>query len=221
MYPCKRCDAIQSNLLEYIQHLDWHDAIETGSPPSISEAVLQYVMDEDIAPSHDVVCLEWGGYIDHNVWAFDDADVLIWAIREFECEYIAIGILNRLDSEKVGSLRNFDDEEHLREHLLDLGVISNLYEDDIYNNAVCGRFSFEEWEEFCHYTNVDLLMMCIKKGWTLFCLRLLDFERPLYDINHVSKGITTYDLAVKNGMTEVADKIRLKMELELNKTNKL
>lgn len=51
-------------------------------------------------------------------------------------------------------------------------------------------------------------MLCIKKGWRDFCLRLLDLDfNILYNIN--KQNITnSYEMAIKYNLLDVAEKIK-------------
>ena len=75
------------------------------------------------------------------------------------------------------------------------------------------NYSYNESEDFCHFTNNSLLMLCIKKKWNKFCMRLLDFN-VMYDINH--QNITNaYEMAIKYELYDVVEKIKNDKRLTL------
>jgi hypothetical protein len=88
----------------------------------------------------------------------DDSDVLLMAINELDHELIALDILNLLNPENTSGQHHFDDEEKKREYLFNKNIDVN----DIDN------YSYNEFEDFCHFTNNSLLMLCIKKKWNKF-----------------------------------------------------
>jgi hypothetical protein len=133
----------------------------------------------------------------------DDSDVLLMAINELDHELIALDILNLLNPENTSGQHHFDDEEKKREYL----ISKNIDVNDIDN------YSYNEFEDFCHFTNNSLLMLCIKKKWNKFCMRLLDFD-VMYDINY--QNITNaYEMAIKYKLYDVVEKIKNDKRLTL------
>jgi hypothetical protein len=134
----------------------------------------------------------------------DDSDVLLMAINELDHELIALDILNLLNTENVRKGQCFfDDEEKKREYLFSKNIINDIH-GYLYENM--SKYSYDEWEDFCHFTNNSLLMLCIKKKWNKFCMRLLDFD-VMYDINY--QNITNaYEMAIKYNLYDVVDKIK-------------
>lgn len=143
----------------------------------------------------------------------DDFGVLCMEVFDLENEVFALEVLNKMDFTRCDSMCQIETDDHdkLREYLLDLGIIDKI-DCDIWE--VHENYSYEEWEEFCHFTNNDMLMLCIKRGWKDFCLRLLDFD-VMYDIN--KQNITnSYEMAIKYGLAEVAEKIKSCERFTLN-----
>ena len=116
-----------------------------------------------------------------------------------------------LNTESVKSQHFFDDEEKKREYLFSKNIIHHI-NDDLYANI--DKYSYNEWEEFSHFTNNSLLMYCIKKKWNKFCMRLLDFD-VMYDINY--QNITNaYEMAIKYELHNVVEKIKNDKRLTLH-----
>ena len=108
-----------------------------------------------------------------------------------------------LNPENTSWQHYFDDEEKKREYLFSKNIDVN----DIDN------YSYNEFEDFCHFTNNSLLMLCIKKKWNKFCMRLLDFD-VMYDINY--QNITNaYEMAIKYKLYDVVEKIKNDKRLTL------
>jgi hypothetical protein len=125
------------------------------------------------------------------------------AINELDHELIALDILNLLNLENTSGQHYFDDEEKKRKYLFSKYIIDDM-NDDLYSNI--DKYSYNEWEDFCHFTNNSLLMLCIKKKWNKFCMRLLDFD-VMYDINY--QNITNaYEMAIKYKLYDVVEKIK-------------
>jgi hypothetical protein len=75
------------------------------------------------------------------------------AIDELDHEVMALDILNLLNPENTSGQHFFDDEEKKREYLFSKNIDVN---GDMYANI--DKYSYNEWEDFCHFTNNSLLM---------------------------------------------------------------
>lgn len=194
-YCCKQCNGNPrfTNIVNYYRHnkqvhfSDWDDY-------HMTTAVLEFMMSDNIEPCQEVfddMC--------------DDSDMLLGIIKMGmdDIEWIALEILNRMDVDNVCCTHELDDEDELRDYLLCKGVLRNIGDD---LSEAMSRYSYNEWEEFCHHTNKSILMHCIKKRWVPFCLRLLDFP-ALANVNKQNRT-NAYEMALKYGLTEVAAKIR-------------
>jgi hypothetical protein len=192
------------NIIEYCTHINNHN-IEFGSF-HISNPILEYLIKWNIEPDQEKLDNEIG---------YED-DILMMSIVEFDHEIISLDLLDLLDPDNMSCRHMFDDQDKLREYLFSKGIINDI------NCDLCEismKYSFEEWENFCHYTNNSLLMFCIKKKWNKFCMRLLDFD-VLYDINH--QNITNaYEMALKYNLVDVAKKIKNDKRFCLNSIKKI
>ena len=198
MYKCKYCLHKMSTIIEYCNHINEHK-VKYGEI-NISTEILHYLMEYKIEP------YQWedeSGNL-YLSYEFDnDFDILLMAINELDHEVIALDILNLLNPENTSGQYHFDDEEKKREYLFSKNIDVN----DIDN------YSYNEFEDFCHFTNNSLLMLCIKKKWNKFCMRLLDFD-VMYDINY--QNITNaYEMAIKYNLYDVVDKIKNDKRLTL------
>ena len=200
MYKCKYCLHKMSTIIEYCNHINEHK-VKYGEI-NISTEILQFLMEYKIEP-YQWEDQEGNLYLSYDFG--DDSDVLLMAINELDHELIALNILNLLNPENTSGQYHFDDEEKKREYL----ISKNIDVNDIDN------YSYNEFEDFCHFTNNSLLMLCIKKKWNKFCMRLLDFD-VMYDINY--QNITNaYEMAIKYKLYDVVEKIKNDKRLTLLK----
>jgi hypothetical protein len=187
-----------STIIEYCNHINEHK-VKYGEI-NISTEILQFLMEYKIEP------YQWEDQEGNLYLSYDfenDFDILLMAINELDHELIALNILNLLNPENTSGQYHFDDEEKKREYLFSKNIDVN----DIDN------YSYNEFEDFCHFTNNSLLMLCIKKKWNKFCMRLLDFD-VMYDINY--QNITNaYEMAIKYNLYDVVDKIKNDKRLTL------
>jgi hypothetical protein len=186
-----------STIIEYCNHINEHKV--EFADIHISTEILHYLMEYKIEP------YQWEDegnlYLSYNFG--NDFDILLMAINELDHELIALDILNLLNPENTSGQYHFDDEEKKREYL----ISKNIDVNDIDN------YSYNEFEDFCHFTNNSLLMLCIKKKWNKFCMRLLDFD-VMYDINY--QNITNaYEMAIKYKLYDVVEKIKNDKRLTL------
>ena len=206
-YKCIYCLDKLSNIINYVNHTNEHK-VKYGEI-NISTEILQFLMEYKIEP------YQWADetgnlYLSYKFGFSEDVDVLLMAIFELDHEEIALDILNLLNPENVKSQHFFDDEEKLREHLFNKNIIDDI-NGDLYANM--SKYSYNEGEDFCHFTNNSLLMLCIKKKWNKFCMRLLDFD-VMYDINY--QNITNaYEMAIKYELYDVVEKIKNDKRLTL------
>ena len=198
MYKCKYCLHKLSTIIEYCNHINEHKV--EFADINISTEILNYLMEYKIEP------YQWEDQEGNLYLSYDfgnDFDVLLMAINELDHELMALDILNLLNPENTSGQYHFDDEEKKREYL----ISKNIDVNDIDN------YSYNEFEDFCHFTNNSLLMLCIKKKWNKFCMRLLDFD-VMYDINY--QNITNaYEMAIKYNLYDVVDKIKNDKRLTL------
>ena len=198
MYKCEYCLHKMSTIIEYCNHINEHK-VKYGEI-NISTEILQFLMEYKIEP-YQWEDQEGNLYLSYDFG--DDSDVLLMAINELDHELMALDILNLLNPENTSGQYHFDDEEKKREYL----ISKNIDVNDIDN------YSYNEFEDFCHFTNNSLLMLCIKKKWNKFCMRLLDFD-VMYDINY--QNITNaYEMAIKYNLYDVVDKIKNDKRLTL------
>jgi hypothetical protein len=187
-----------STIIEYCNHINEHK-VKYGEI-NISTEILHYLMEYKIEP------YQWEDQEGNLYLSYDfgnDFDVLLMAINELDHELMALDILNLLNPENTSGQYHFDDEEKKREYL----ISKNIDVNDIDN------YSYNEFEDFCHFTNNSLLMLCIKKRWNKFCMRLLDFD-VMYDINY--QNITNaYEMAIKYKLYDVVEKIKNDKRLTL------
>ena len=197
-YKCKHCLQTISNIINYVNHTNEHK-IKYGEI-NISVEILHYLMEYKIEP------YQWEDESGNLYLSYDfdnDFDILLMAINELDHEIMALDILNLLNPENTSGQYHFDDEEKKREYLFSKNIDVN----DIDN------YSYNEFEDFCHFTNNSLLMLCIKKKWNKFCMRLLDFD-VMYDINY--QNITNaYEMAIKYELYDVVEKIKNDKRLTL------
>ena len=156
-YKCEYCLQKISNIINYCNHINEHK-IEFGDI-NISIEILRYLIEYKIEPyqSED----ETGNlYLSYKFGFSEDIDVLLMAIFELDHEEMSLDILNLLNPENV-SEHHFDDEEKLREYLFSKNIIDDI-NGDLYVNI--DKYSYNEWEDFHHFTNNSLLMFCIKKN---------------------------------------------------------
>ena len=207
-YKCEYCLHKMSTIIEYCNHINEHKVIFADI--NISTGILHYLIEYNIEPC------QWEDdegnlhFFSYTFGFANDVDILLMAIFELDHEEMSLDILNLLNSESVKSQHCFDDEEKLREHLLSKQIM-----DDINGNLYANmrKYSYDEWEDFCHFTNNSLLMLCIKKKWNKFCMRLLDFD-VMYDINY--QNITNaYEMAIKYELYDVVEKIKNDKRLTL------
>ena len=206
-YKCEYFYQKICNIIEYCNNINDHK-IKFGDI-NISTEILHYLIEYKIEP------YQWKDNFGELNWSYkfgfsSDDDVLLMAIFELDHEIMSLDILNLLNPENVKTQHHFDDEEKLREYLFNKNII-----DDINNdlNVTIDKYSYNEWEEFCHFTNNSLLMYCIKKKWNTFCMRLLDFD-VMYDINY--QNITNaYEMAIKYKLYDVVEKIKNDKRLTL------
>ena len=206
MYKCKYCLHKMSTIIEYCNHINEHKV--EFADIHISTEILHYLMEYKIEPYQ----WEYEGnlYLSYNFC--NDFDVLLMAIFEIDHEVMALDILNLLNPENTSGQYFFDDEEKKREYLFSKNIIDDI-NGDMYANI--DKYSYDEWEDFCHFTNNSLLMLCIKKKWNKFCMRLLDFD-VMYDINY--QNITNaYEMAIKYKLYDVVEKIKNDKRLTLLK----
>jgi hypothetical protein len=206
---------MSTNIKRFFNHLNRHKKSKYRKKYyNFSPQVLQIYIDNDYQFEFD----EEDEIIHFGHEDNDDFGVLCMEVFDLEDEVFALKVLNKMDftrCDSIGQIRK-DDHDKLREYLLDLGIIDKI-DCDIWK--VADNYSSEEWEEFCHFTNNDMLMLCIKRGWNDFCLRLLDFD-VMYNIN--KQNITnSYEMAVKHGLTEVAEKIKSCERFTLNVNTKV
>ena len=197
-YKCKYCLHKMSTIIDYCNHINEHK-VKYGEI-NISTEILQFLMEYKIEP------YQWEDQEGNLYLSYDfgnDFDVLLMAINELDHELMALDILNLLNPENTSGQYHFDDEEKKREYL----ISKNIDVNDIDN------YSYNEFEDFCHFTNNSLLMLCIKKRWNKFCMRLLDFD-VMYDINY--QNITNaYEMAIKYELHDVVEKIKNDKRLTL------
>lgn len=200
MYKCEYCLQQMYTIIEYCKHINEHK-VKYGEI-NISTEILHYLMEYKIEP------YQWEdqeGNLHLSYDFGDDFDVILMAINELDHEEMALDILNLLNPENTSGQYHFDDEEKKREYLFSKNIDVN----DIDN------YSYNEFEDFCHFTNNSLLMLCIKKRWNKFCMRLLDFD-VMYDINY--QNITNaYEMAIKYELHDVVEKIKNDKRLTLLK----
>ncbi len=204
-YKCEYCLQKISNIINYCNHINEHK-VKYGEI-NISTEILQFLIEYKIEPyqSEDQ---EGNLYLSYEFW--DDFDILLMAINELNHEEMSLHILNLLNPKNTSGQHYFDDEDKLREYLFSKNIIDDI-NGDLYKNI--DKYSYNEWEDFCHFTNNSLLMYCIKKKWNKFCLRLLDFD-VMYDINH--QNITNaYEMAIKYELYDVVEKIKNDKRLTL------
>ena len=198
MYKCEYCLHKLSTIIEYCNHINQHKV--EFADINISTEILQFLIEYKIEP-YQWEDQEGNLYLSYDFG--DDSDVLLMAINELDHELIALDILNLLNPENTSGQHHFDDEEKKREYL----ISKNIDVNDIDN------YSYNEFEDFCHFTNNSLLMLCIKKKWNKFCMRLLDFD-VMYDINY--QNITNaYEMAIKYKLYDVVEKIKNDKRLTL------
>jgi hypothetical protein len=194
-----------STIIEYCNHINEHKV--EFADINISTEILNYLMEYKIEP------YQWEDQEGNLYLSYDfenDFDILLMAINELDHELIALNILNLLNPENTSGQYHFDDEEKKREYLFSKNIIDDM-NSDMYANI--DKYSYDEWEDFCHFTNNSLLMLCIKKKWNKFCMRLLDFD-VMYDINY--QNITNaYEMAIKYKLYDVVDKIKNDKRLTL------
>ena len=204
-YKCKHCLQTISNIINYVNHTNEHK-IKYGEI-NISVEILHYLIEYKIEP------YQWEDESGNLYLSYDfdnDFDILLMAINELDHEVMALDILNLLNPENTRGQYHFDDEEKKREYLFSKNIIDDM-NSDLYANI--GNYSYNEWEDFCHFTNNSLLMLCIKKKWNKFCMRLLDFD-VMYDINY--QNITNaYEMAIKYELYDVVEKIKNDKRLTL------
>ena len=207
MYKCNYCLQQMYTILEYCKHINEHKV--EFADIHISTEILHYLMEYKIEP------YQWGDQEGNLYLSYDfgdDSDVLLMAINELDHEEMALDILNLLNPENVKGQCFFDDEEKKREYLFSKNIINDIH-GYLYENM--SKYSYNEWEDFCHFTNNSLLMLCIKKRWNKFCMRLLDFD-VMYDINY--QNITNaYEMAIKYELHDVVEKIKNDKRLTLLK----
>jgi len=206
MYKCKYCLHKMSTIIEYCNHINEHKV--EFADINISTEILNYLMEYKIEP------YQWEDQEGNLYLSYDfdnDFDILLMAINELDHELIALDILNLLNTENVRKGQCFfDDEEKKREYLFSKNIINDIH-GYLYENM--SKYSYDEWEDFCHFTNNSLLMLCIKKKWNKFCMRLLDFD-VMYDINY--QNITNaYEMAIKYKLYDVVEKIKNDKRLTL------
>jgi hypothetical protein len=187
-----------STIINYVNHTNEHK-IKYGEI-NISTEILHYLIEYKIEP------YQWEDEYGNLYLSYDfdnDFDILLMAINELNHEEIALDILNLLNPENTSGQHHFDDEEKKREYLFSKNIDVNDIDNYYYN----------EFEDFCHFTNNSLLMLCIKKKWNKFCMRLLDFD-VMYDINY--QNITNaYEMAIKYELYDVVEKIKNDKRLTL------
>jgi hypothetical protein len=194
-----------STIIEYCNHINEHK-VKYGEI-NISTEILHYLMEYKIEP-YQWEDQEGNLYLSYDFG--DDFDVILMAINKLDHEEMALDILNLLNAENTSGQHHFDDEEKLREYLFSKNIINDMT-GDLYANI--NKYSYDEWENFCHFTNNSLLMLCIKKRWNKFCMRLLDFD-VMYDINY--QNITNaYEMAIKYKLYDVVEKIKNDKRLTL------
>jgi hypothetical protein len=195
-----------STIIEYCNHINQHKV--EFADINISTEILNYLMEYKIEP-YQLEDQEGNLYLSYDFG--DDSDVLLMAINELNHEEMSLDILNLLNTENVRKGQCFfDDEEKKREYLFSKNIINDIH-GYLYENM--SKYSYDEWEDFCHFTNNSLLMLCIKKKWNKFCMRLLDFD-VMYDINY--QNITNaYEMAIKYKLYDVVDKIKNDKRLTL------
>jgi hypothetical protein len=194
-----------STIIEYCNHINEHK-VKYGEI-NISTEILQFLIEYKIEP-YQWEDQEGNLHLSYNFG--NDFDILLMAINELDHEEIALHILNLLNPENTSGQHYFDDEEKKREYLFSKNIIDDM-NGDLYANI--GNYSYNEWEDFCHFTNNSLLMLCIKKKWNKFCMRLLDFD-VMYDINY--QNITNaYEMAIKYKLYDVVEKIKNDKRLTL------
>ena len=205
MYKCEYCLDKMSTIIEYCNHINEHK-VKYGEI-NISTEILQFLIEYKIEP-YQWEDQEGNLHLSYNFG--NDFDILLMAINELDHEEIALHILNLLNPENTSGQHYFDDEEKKREYLFSKNIIDDM-NGDLYANI--GNYSYNEWEDFCHFTNNSLLMLCIKKKWNKFCMRLLDFD-VMYDINY--QNITNaYEMAIKYKLYDVVEKIKNDKRLTL------
>ncbi len=157
----------------------------------VSDGILDYLVQQNIQPLQNVNDFDDDGYI------------LYWAIKDLDNENIALDILNLLSTERVSCSIEMDDEDNLRQYLHTQHIITDL-NCDLANEMQ--KHGFNKWENYCHFTNMSILMYCIKKRWNMFCLRLLDFN----DLARIKKQNVTnaYEMSIKYDLHEVTEKIQ-------------
>ncbi len=204
-YKCEYCLQKISNIINYCNHINEHK-VKYGKI-NISTEILQFLIEYKIEP-YQWEDQEGNSHLSYNFG--DDFDILLMAINELDHEEMSLHILNLLNPENTNGQHHFDDEDKLREYLFSKNIIDDI-NGDLYINI--DKYSYNEWENFCHFTNNSLLMHCIKKKWNKFCLKLLDFD-TMYDINH--QNITNaYEMAIKYELYDVVEKIKNDKRLTL------
>jgi hypothetical protein len=151
------------NITDYCIHINNHN-IEYHNF-DISNEILTYVEENNIELSQEK--------LDYEIT--NDGDIINMIITEYDNEKIALDLLELINLEKVSCILEIDDEEKLREYLLNKSIIKFIDCD------LTKIYEKKDFEEFCYFTNNSILMHCIKKGWTIFCNKLLDYN-ILYDI---------------------------------------
>jgi len=188
IYVCEHCSIKFDDLIIYYDHRQSHNKYKDN----ISYQILQYFVNNKLEPEQIM-------FDD----IFDDGDVLYYMILYLDNEQIAIDILKLLNDNNTKRIYEFDDEEELKNYLLSEKIINN-YDDDL--EKIFINFNYYTWEKFCNLTNKSLLMYCIKKKWSDFCIRLLD-KPKLARIN--KKNITdAYSMALKYDLDKVSNKIK-------------
>ncbi len=196
-YCCENCDKYLPNIIDYCDHVNSH-CIEKNEDKRyhISTKVLQYFIDNEIDPSQ---------YLFEEYIPFEDHDILWMVVNEYYPEF-AIEVLDLIKFPEKRSIHKKDDDDRLREYLYEKGIISDK-NCDLYEVA-CG-YEYNDWDNFIHNTQDDILMLCIKKKWNNFCLRLLDLDFvKICEINYKDHFTNPYELALKYELYDVAEKIK-------------
>ena len=154
-YKCEYCLHKMSTIIDCCNHINEHK-VKYGEI-NISTEILHYLIEYNIEP-YQWEDGEGNLHLSYNFG--DDVDILLMAIFELDHEEMALDILNLLNPENVGGHHFFDDEEKKRKYLFSKHIMDDI-NGDLYANM--SKYSYNEWEDFCHFTNNSLLMHCIKK----------------------------------------------------------
>lgn len=196
-YYCEDCNKHCKDIIEYCDHINIDYSKKNGNKLyNISKKVLQYLIDNEIDPCQ---------YLFEDYVILEDHDVLWMMINDYYQEF-AIEMLDLIEFPETISLHKKDNDDRLREFLHKKGIISDK------NCDLCDilcNYEYDVWDKFIHYTNDDILMICIKQKWNDFCLKLLDKDFvKICRTNYKNHYTNPYELALEYELYDVAEKIK-------------